>query len=289
MKKDKHLENKNMNDSRKEFSVLLSLYDGEAPNYLDLCLRSIFDQTLAPKEVVLVIDGPIRQELKSILSYWSDFIPILEVAIDNNVGLAKALNLGLLKCNYDLVIRMDTDDICKKDRFEKQVDFLQKNTNIDICGSDCDVISQEGNVYDELIVPKEHSSIKRLIWCCPIVHPTVIFRKSSILRIGGYSETTPRRQDDYELWIRAASRGLIFSNLPEKLIYYRLAKNLKTKNTFSVAWNRAKIGFVAVKQNDPRLFSYLALCFPMLRAIIPNSLFSALLPWIHKIDPRRRP
>ncbi|MEZ9145876.1 glycosyltransferase [Vibrio sp. 10N.286.52.C3] len=277
-----------MNDNRGQFSVLLSLYDGEDPHYLDLCLRSIFEQTLAPEEVIIVIDGPIRQELKSILSYWIDFIPIFEVAIDKNVGLAKALNIGLRECKYELVVRMDTDDICKTNRFEKQVHFLQNNTDIDICGSDCDVISQAGDVYDELIVPKEHSSIKRLIWCCPIVHPTVIFRKSSIIRVGGYSESIPRRQDDYELWIRAASRGLTFANLPEKLIYYRLDKNLKTKNTFSVAWNRAKIGFAAVRQNDPRLFSYIALCFPMLRAIIPNSLFSALLPWIHKVDPRRR-
>lgn len=277
-----------MNDNREQFSVLLSLYDGEVPKYLDLCLRSIFEQTLTPEEVIVVIDGPVRVELKSVLSYWMDFIPIIQVSLDKNVGLARALNVGLRQCNFDIVIRMDTDDICKSTRFEKQVDFLINNSDVDICGSDCDVISHTGDIYDELIVPKDHSSIKRLIWSCPIVHPTVVFRKSSILRIGGYSENIPRRQDDYELWIRAASRGLTFSNLPEKLIYYRLARNLKTKNTFSVAWNRAKIGFVAVKEHDPRLFSYIALGFPMLRSIIPNRLFSILIPWIHKIDPRRK-
>ncbi|MCK6263240.1 glycosyltransferase [Vibrio sp. ZSDE26] len=276
-----------LNQKTSKLSVLISLYDGEIADYFSLAMESLVVQTLPAEEVVLVIDGPVRLELENAIIYWSDKLPLKLVRLNVNQGLARALNIGLKHCTHDLVARMDTDDLSHSYRFKQQVEFMTNHCDVDICGAYCDVISESGDKYDKLTVPTEHDEIKRLIWSCPMIHPSVMFKKEKILKIGGYSETAPRRQDDYELWIRAVSSGLVFANISMELISYRLARSSKTKNSLDVAWNRAKIGFSAVNSYDRRVFAYLALCYPMFRAIIPNVIFNIIRPLINLFDPRR--
>lgn len=269
-----------------KFSVLLSLYNGESIEYFSLAMDSLLHQSLPADEIVLVIDGPIRRALEESVTYWSKILPISVVRLKNNVGLSQALNCGLKKCTYDLVARMDTDDICFPDRFSVQVAYMATNINIDICGSFCSVISELGAEYDQFKVPTGHEDILRLVWSCPMIHPSVIFRKNRIQSIGGYSTTISVRQDDYELWIRAAIHGLYFANIPLNLIYYRLSTTEHTKNTLGVSWNRLKIGLSAVGRFDRRIYSYLALCFPIFRALMPNKLMKLLKPLVRRLNPR---
>lgn len=115
------------------FSVLLSLYHKEKPEYLEKCFESIWDkQILKPSEIVLVLDGPIGEELISYVQKWQAKINnVLKIVpLSQNVGLGKALNEGLKQCSYDWVFRMDTDDICTPDRFEKQVAFIRQNPDV---------------------------------------------------------------------------------------------------------------------------------------------------------------
>lgn len=269
-----------------KFSVLLSLYNGESVEYFSMSMDSLFHQTLPADEIILVIDGPIRKELEDVLTLWSSKLPIIVVRLEKNLGLSNALNKGLEYCTYDLVARMDTDDICTPNRFTVQVAYMAANRNVDICGSFCSVISELGEEYDQFKVPTYHNDIVRLVWSCPMIHPSVIFRKNRIQAIGGYSTTIPLRQDDYELWIRAAINGLYFANIPKNLIYYRLSTTAYTKNTLSVSWNRLKIGLPAVGRFDCRIYSYLALCFPIFRALMPNKVMKFLKPLIRWLDPR---
>lgn len=116
-----------------QFSVLLSLYFKEKPEYLEKCFASIWDnQSLEPSEIVLVLDGSIGDELDACVQKWKlkigDCLKV--VALPQNVGLGKALNEGLKQCSYDWVFRMDTDDICTPDRFEKQVAFIKQNPDV---------------------------------------------------------------------------------------------------------------------------------------------------------------
>ena len=109
------------------FSVLLSLYSKESPDFLRQSLDSIFNQILLPNEVVLVEYGPLTDELYAVLVKY----PQLKIVkLEKNGGLGKALNEGLKHCSYDIVARMDTDDIAKPDRFEKQIKFLEENPEI---------------------------------------------------------------------------------------------------------------------------------------------------------------
>jgi glycosyltransferase involved in cell wall biosynthesis len=266
------------------FSVLLSLYSKELPIYFDLCLESISKQKLLPDEVVIVLDGPITADLRKVINIWVDILKIKIYPLDINVGLSAALNYGLSKCKFDLVARMDTDDICLPDRFLKQVDLMSNNPAVDICGTWANDIDEHGTILRLRTVPCDNKTIIRLIWSCPIIHPSVIFRKSEIERIGSYNVNAPLRQDDYELWLRATSNELTFSNIPEALINYRYPISYYRKNTIRVGLNRFKLGVPYVWKYDRRVVSCMAIFYPIVRPLIPIFIINI----ISKFDPRRK-
>src|SRR5690554_1680010 len=117
------------------FSVLMSIYAKENPEFLDLSLNSIYEgQSLKPTEIILIKDGPLTSELDQVIASYQEKLPaVLKVfPLEKNVGLGKALNYGLEKCTYELVARMDTDDIALSNRFELQVKFMEQNPDIDV-------------------------------------------------------------------------------------------------------------------------------------------------------------
>ena len=167
-----------------------------------------------------------------------------------------------------------------------QKQFLSQNDDVDICGSIAQDIDEEGRLLSLRQVPEMHDSIKKIIWSCPVIHPSTMFRKNKILDVGNYSRKVARRQEDYELWIRCVNSGLIFYNIQEPLIKYRSYLNSKSKNTIFVAVNRFKIGFDAVNKFDRRLSSYLGLFFPIVRALLPHSFYRILFFFCRRFDPR---
>ncbi|WP_240058531.1 glycosyltransferase, partial [Bacteroides uniformis] len=109
----------------------------EKPIYLKSALDSVLNQTLPPSEIILIKDGPLTVELEKVLSsYDTNLLKI--IPLPNNLGLSKALNIGLKHCSYEFVARMDTDDICYPSRFEKQVLFFAITSYDRYCGGLCD-------------------------------------------------------------------------------------------------------------------------------------------------------
>lgn len=109
-----------------KFSVLMSLYIKEQPQYLRECFDSLKAQTYPADEIVVCFDGAVTQELEAIVEEYSTILPIKAVKFSQNRGLGKTLNDGLTHCSNEWVFRMDTDDICLPERFEKQVAFIEK-------------------------------------------------------------------------------------------------------------------------------------------------------------------
>ena len=172
-----------------KFSVLLSVYRKEQPAYLRQSLDSIFTQTLQPAEVVLVKDGPLTDALDEVAEEYCRKYPVLKVVpLSENQGLGRALNEGLKYCSYDLVARMDTDDVAKPERFEKQIAVFCAHPEMDVVGAWIDEF--EGsieNVISVRVLPLEDSEIRRFARKRnPVNHPVVMFRKSAVLVAGGY-------------------------------------------------------------------------------------------------------
>jgi glycosyltransferase involved in cell wall biosynthesis len=269
-----------------DYSVLISVYDRERPIYLKLALDSVLNQTYPPSEVILVKDGPLTIELEDILLSYN--IPSLRIIpLPNNKGLSHALNIGLKYCTHEFVARMDTDDICYPDRFEKQVCFLQSHPEIDIVGTFATKINECGNNLGELLkVPILHEDIIRLIWTCPMNHPTVMFRKDKILSVHGYNPDVGPRQDDYDLWFRCAESGLHFANISEPLLYYRFFAESVKKNSIRVGWYRMKVGLRGCWRLHLSLIAYIGVCIPFVRSLLPYPLNVYFQNLMSRINPR---
>lgn len=215
-----------------KFSVLLSLYIKESPKYLDECFDSIWiNQKLKPDEIILVIDGPITKELQKIVNKWEILISdkLVIVNLCENIGLGKALNKGLEHCSNEWVFRMDTDDICKPDRFEKQILFILSNPNVVVVGGQ--ILEFDQTPDDSAViktVPTTHEDIKKFAQKrCPFNHMTVAYKKSVITELGGYQHHL--FMEDYNLWLRVIGAGYKVANLPDVILYARVGNGMHAR------------------------------------------------------------
>lgn len=209
------------------FTVLLSLYYKEAPQYLRQSLDSIFTQKLLADEVVLVKDGPLTEELNEIIVSYACRYPFLKiVSFSKNQGLGKALNEGLKHCSHDIVARMDTDDIAKPERFEKQLAVFKKYPDIDVVGAWINEFEDNvSNIKSVRKLPELPDDIRQFAKRRnPINHPVVMFRKSAVLAAGGYQHFP--LFEDYYLWIRMLMNGAKFYNIQESLLYFRFSPEM---------------------------------------------------------------
>lgn len=219
----------------KKYSVLMSVYIKENPNYFKTSIESMVNQTLLPEEIVIVKDGPITLELDKIIDHYElnyDGLFTI-VALKENVGLGKALNEGLKKCRNELVARMDTDDISLVNRCELQVGEFIKDKNLDIVGSNIDEFyNTPDKVVSSRIVPADHDAILKFSRRRnPFNHPTVMYRKSSVLKNGGYSDF--RRNQDLDLFVRMLNNGCKAKNINQSLLLFRANEdNLKRRKSW---------------------------------------------------------
>lgn len=200
----------------------MSLYAKERPEFLRLSLDSVFGQTLPPDEVVMVEDGPLTPELYAVLDEYSAAHPELtRIPLPRNGGLGRALNEGLRHCTHLIVARMDTDDIAKPDRFERQVRFMNENADISASGSWIDeFVGTTDNVVSQRSTATTPDGIALYARTRnPLNHPSVIFRKTDVEAVGSYMHF-PLFEDWY-LWARLISHGYRLANIPEPLLWFR--------------------------------------------------------------------
>lgn len=267
----------------------MSLYNKENPKYLDISLNSVFSQSVMPNQVVLVLDGQICYELQAVVDKYKQQYPALDVYPQrSNKGLSTALNIGLEKCRNEIVFRMDTDDICYPNRFERILQEYNNNPELDVVGSFTTMIDEEGNAIKQLIFPISQEEIYKKVWTCPFAHPSVAFKKSSILRVGSYNPNSGPRQDDYELWFRCVEHGLKCKNIDEPLLYYRFFKDSVARNNIKVGWWRAKVGIKGAWRCKCSPIAYIGVCYPLVRACMPSFIRELMYKFSDKINPRSK-
>lgn len=205
------------------FSVLMSLYYKEKPEYLRQCFDSLLNQTVQANEWVIVKDGPLTGELEQVLHEYEHKNPnlIKYVAFEKNQGLGLALRAGVPACSNELIARMDTDDICREDRFEIQLQEFMIDSSLDICGSHIKEFDQDiHHTISQRKVPLTNDGIiqyqKRR---SAYNHMTVMFKKSSVLKAGNY-EHAPLMEDDM-LWTRMILAKCRGKNIDDYLVYAR--------------------------------------------------------------------
>lgn len=218
-------------DNYPKFSVLMSLYYREKPENLKECFDSLLNQTVSADEWVIVKDGPLDNELEDVLKEYDNNHPnlIKYVELKTNQGLGLALKAGVPACSYDLIARMDTDDICRKDRFEIQLKEFINDESLDICGSHIKEFDSDiHNICSKRKVPLTNEEIinyqKRR---SAYNHMTVMFKKSAVLRSGNY-EDAPLMEDDM-LWTRMILAGCKGKNIDDYLVMARTGLSMITR------------------------------------------------------------
>ena len=209
------------------FSVLMSVYRKESPEFLREALDSVFDQTAVPAEVVLVEDGPLTDELHALLDDYGNSHPELKrVPLPENRGLGLALQEGILHCSNELVARMDTDDISVATRFERQLAEFEKNPGIDICGSHIKEFEETpDHIVAERRVPLTHDDCKRYQRRRDAFnHVSVMFRKSAVLKAGNYQHCP--LMEDTLLWANMFKTGATAMNIDDYLVLVRIGKDM---------------------------------------------------------------
>lgn len=211
-----------------KFSVLMSLYVKEKPEYARECFESLLNQTVLADEWVIVEDGPLTDELYSLLDEYENKYPdlIKRVPLETNRGLGLALAEGILHCKNELVARMDTDDICRRDRFELQLAEFEKDTTLDVCGSHIIEFENDvNNIVAKRMVPLTDEDIKKYQKRRDGVnHMAVMYKKSKVLEADNY-QSCMLMEDTY-LWVRMILKGAKFMNIDDSLVYARIGNDM---------------------------------------------------------------
>lgn len=205
----------------------MSVYYKEKPEYLKAAIDSILNQSVKTDDFVLVCDGPLNKGLDDVIAEYVRTVPGLfnVYRLSQNMGLAKALNHGILQCKNELIARMDSDDISAPDRIEKQIRAMEDN-GADIVGSN--IIEFENTIENTGAmrqVPEKSEEItafakKR----SPFNHPSVMYKKSAVVDAGFYEDY--RYFEDYNLWATMLFKGYKGYNVQENLLYMRAGADM---------------------------------------------------------------
>lgn len=210
------------------YSVLMSVYKKEKPEYLKQAIESMINQTVQTNDFVLVCDGPLTPQMDSLIEAVCDQYPELFqiIRLEKNSGLGNALNVGLKKCRHELIARMDSDDISLANRCELQLKRFEEDPELAFCSGDiAEFITDEKEVRNVRHVPTGHQEIRRFAKKRnPMNHVAVMFRRSAVEAAGGYIEIP--YFEDYYLWVRMLKKGYKAGNIHQILVNVRIGNGM---------------------------------------------------------------
>jgi glycosyltransferase involved in cell wall biosynthesis len=206
------------------FSLLVSVWDGDRPDYLRRALRSaVDDQTVRPDQVIIVQDGPVRDELAECLDDLQrrSPVPVTFIPLPRNSGLGPALDQGVAASWFDVIARMDADDVAMPHRFEVELPLIQ---DADIVGAGLlEFVEDTDRIVGRRVPPTDPGQIQRYARMHdPFNHPTVVYRRRAVLAAGGYGDLP--LMEDYALFARMLAAGARAVNVAEPLVFYRVGE-----------------------------------------------------------------
>lgn len=205
----------------------MSVYYKESPKNLIRSVESVMNQTIPPSDFVIVCDGPLTEELDLALSSLQQTYTCINLLrLKKNQGLGIALENGLLVTKYDIVMRMDSDDVCIPTRAEVQLPLLEK---YDLVGSNISEFeNDETNIIGRRIVPQNYKEILKFAKKrSPFNHPSVTFKKDIILKVGNYKSLL--YVEDYFLWVRILLETENVFNVQDILVKMRSGKVMRAR------------------------------------------------------------
>ena len=258
------------------FSIAMSVYKSDNPEFFDRALESITDlQTVKPDEIVLVVDGLVPDSINIVIEKYSLKYQFNVIRLNTNGGLGNALRIATENAKYDLVARMDSDDVSVPTRFEQELCFFENDSRIDIVGGDItEFIGDEKNVVATRTVPSDDASIKEYMKKrCAMNHVSVMFKRQSVLKAGGYLDWY--YNEDYYLWIRMQLNNALFSNTGTVLVNVRTGKDMYSRRGGKKYYlSEKRLQKFMYDNKMINAFTYISNCFKrfLVQRIMPNSI-----------------
>ena len=235
-------------ENYREYSVLMSVYHKEKPEYLKQAIESIQLQTLPTDDFVLVCDGLLNPELDTVIARKQQEMgeALNVVRLAKNGGLGNALNEGIKHCKNELVARMDSDDIAYLDRCEKQIAVFNAHPEVSVCSGVVEEFTTVPEVVDTRRVPPETNAeiVEFAKKRNPFNHPCVMYKKSAVEAAGSYQDFY--LLEDYYLWLRMLMTGYRGYNIQEPLLHMRAGSDMYLRRA---GWKYAK--------TQAKLFKYM--------------------------------
>ena len=259
----------------REYSVLMSVYYKEKPEWLENSIKSMLDQTIYPSEFVIVEDGMLPEELENVIVKYEKEYPTLFkiIRLEKNSGLGIALSIGIEKCEYEYIARMDSDDYSCPDRIEKQFRIFEKYPELGLVGTNVEEFEGDiNNISCHVVLPEMHNEIYKFSKKrCPFRHPSLLYKKSEVLKAGNYREFY--LCEDYDLYVRMLRSGCNCYNIQEPLVFMRIGKDfykrrggIKYMNTILKFKNeQLKIGYFSFADYLKSTIPHIIVC------LMPNA------------------
>ncbi len=235
-------------------SVVMATYNGES--FIAEAIQSVLDQSFRDFEFIIVNDGSTDGTEQIIKEFRDDRIVYFKKEL--NSGIADSLNLGIAKASGTYIARMDDDDVCKPQRFERQLEVFNQYDNLVFCGSAA--TNKDGKC---LVTPEKHQDILlKLLFSNPIFHPTALILRTSLMEEAYNPSAVP--SEDYDLWSRLIFKGQ-FYQIQEPLLYVRLHQTSVTANRRKEQLIRSvliaqriydTLGLISNPQKDKLLIAY---------------------------------
>ena len=232
------------------FSVAMCVYGKDNPDWFDKALCSVIDQTVQPDEIVLVVDGPIPDSIQNVIDKYSKIcaegigldnltkmINFQVVYLKENQGLGKALRKAVATCRYEIIARMDSDDIAYTNRCEKQIAVFNAHPEVSICSGIVEEFTSNPIIVDTKRVPPETNEeiVEFAKKRNPFNHPCVMYKKSAVKAVGSYQDFY--LLEDYYLWLRMLMAGYHGYNIQEPLLHMRAGSDMYLRRA---GWKYAK-------------------------------------------------
>jgi glycosyltransferase involved in cell wall biosynthesis len=251
--------------------VAMSIYYQDNLMWLKQSINSVLEQTYKDFIFVIVIDGIIKKDVELyVYELKNSYNNIVILSNEKNYGLSYSMNKVITwasEYNFKYFIRMDADDICLPERFDKQISYMESHANVGVLGTSLIEVNEEGKKVGKRLMSESHSVLlKAFSRRCPLNHPTVVIRFSIFSAFLNYDPEHKNTQD-YFLWIKMASKGVIFANLRQPLLKFRRVKGFYKRRGRAKSLNEFKARMLAMKllkQWSIVNFSYACMVF-MLR------------------------
>lgn len=246
-----------------EYSVLMSVYAKEKPEYLDAAIKSMLAQTAEANDFVIVCDGPLTEGLDEVLWKYKEMNPsvIQLIRLPQNIGTGAALNIGIKHCRNELITKMDSDDISVPDRCERQLKEFSEDEKLTVVGGNIiEFTDDPSKPVSRRKVPYSNDEIRKYARRRqPFNNMTVMYKKSAVLQAGGYKAMT--RGEDYDLYVRMLLKNCYCKNINDDLVYARIKdKRADRRTSFDTYLGFLKTRWYAFKAGYSNLMDVFVAC-----------------------------